>query len=253
MTSSDSDSLGFRPKKLGLLIVGLVLLYIGYVSVRNTRIDSLARAAMDGKADVSTVKKLASYGGERSADLLLVIAGGPAPEQNRLAAIHALADRKDGALVSRLSALLVPPEPLAVRQAIAQAVYSTGCAPECMKNVLYFEERMSNGARPSEDVQAEPPRTLSQPEQQLQSVLDEVLKKNKPALGVVLSQIYGLSTDFPSSFAIQTVERLDLREACPALVHTYLTANETARNSPEYQEVAQAVQILQCPMPHPSR
>ena len=251
MTSS--DSFGFRPKRLGLLIVGLVLLYIGYVSVRNTRIDSLARAAMDGKADPSTVKKLASYGGERSADLLLVIAGGPAPQQNRIAAIHALADRKDGALVSRLSALLVPPEPLAVRQAIAQAVYSTGCPPECMKNVLYFEERMANGARPSEDVQAEPPKTLSQPERELQSVLDEVLKKNKPALGIVLSQVYGLSTDFPASFAIQTVERLELKEACPALVHTYLNPNENVRNSPEYQEVAQAVQILQCPTSPASR
>jgi hypothetical protein len=92
---------------------------------------------------------------------------------------------------------------------------------------------------------------LSKPEQELQSVLDEVLKKNKPALGLVLSQVYGLSTDFPSSFAIQIIERLELKEACPALVHTYLSVNDNVRNSPEYQEVAQAVKILQCPTPPP--
>lgn len=241
-----SDSFGFRPGKLGYVAVGLVLLYLGYVSIRNTRIDALAHAAVDRRADPSIVGKLASYRGQRSADLLLLIAGGPAPQQNRIAAIHALVARKDASLVSRLSALLVPPEPLEVRQAIAHALSSTECSPECIKNVLYFEERMSNGARPAEDVQSDPPRTMSQPEQELQSLLDEVLRKNQAALEVVLAQVYGLTTDFPSSFAIQTVERLNFKEACPTLIHTYLNVNDNVRNSPEYQEVVQAVQILQC-------
>jgi len=246
---SFTDNFGFRPKKLGLIIVGLVLLYLGYTSVRNLRIDALGRAAMYGNGDPAVVNKLASYGGERSAELLLIIAGGPATEENRLAAIHALVDRKDASLVSRLSALLVPPEPLAVRQAIAQALHSTGCSPECMKNVLYYEERISEGARPAEEVQSAPPRTLSQPEQELQAMLDQVLRKNKAALGIVLGQVYGLNTNFPSSFAIQTVERLDVKEACPALIRTLLKQNEQVRNSPEYQEVAQAVHILQCVAP----
>lgn len=246
-----SDSIGFRPRKLGYIAVGLVLLYLGYSSVRNTRIDALARVAMDGNADPSLVTKLASYRGQRSADLLLVIAGGPAAESNRLAAIHALVARKDASFVARLSALLVPPEPLAVRQAIAQALTSNECSPECIKNVLYFEERMAEGARPAEDVQPDPPKSLSQQEQQLVGVLDEVLKKDKRALGIVLGQVYGLASEFPTSFAIQTVERLNLKEACPGLVHTYLSRNENVRNSPEYQEVAQAVQILQCPLPPP--
>lgn len=240
-----SDTFGFRPRRLGYVIVGLALLYLGYTSVRNLRIDALARVARD-KDDPSLVNKLASYRGERAAELLLVIAGGPAPQQNRIAAVNALVARKDVAFVSRLSGLLVPPEPLAVRQAIAQAIYNTGCSPECVKNVLYYEERISGGARPAEDVQADPPRTMSEQEQQLQSVLDQILRKNKGALGIVLGQVYGLSTNFPSSFAIQTVERLELREACPALIHTLLNQNQQVRNSPEYQEVAQAVQILQC-------
>ena len=240
-----SDSFGFRPKTLGLIIIGLVLLYLGYTSVRKLRVDALGRTAML-KSDPTLVGKLASYGGERSADLLLVVAGGPAPLPNRIAAIHALVDRKDVALVSRVSALLVPPEPLEVRQAIAQALYATGCSPECVKNVLYYEERMAEGARPAEEVHSDPPKSLSQTEQQLIGVLDEVLRKNKNSLEIVLGQVYGLNTSFPSSFAIQTVERLDVKAACPALIHTLLNQNPEVRNSPEYQEVAQAVKILQC-------
>ncbi len=244
-----SDSFGFRPRRLGYVIVGLVLLYLGFNSIRNTRIDALARAAMDKKADPAIVSKLASYRGARSADLLLLVAGASQSEPNRIAAINALVARKDASLVSRLSELLLPQEPLAVRQAVARALYTTGCASECLKNVLYFEERMANGARAAEDVQAEPSRTLSKPEQQLQSLLDQVLIKSKSALGPVLGQVYGLTTNFPSSFAIQTVERLDIKQACPALVHTYLNVNDNVRNSPEYQEVAQAVKILQCSTP----
>ncbi len=240
-----SDNFGFRPKTLGLIIVGLILAYLGYTSIRNLRIDALGRAAMADNSP-SLVNKLASYGGERSADLLLIIAGGPAPLPNRVAAIHALVDRRDAALVSRVSALLVPPEPLEIRQAIAHALFATGCSPECIKNVLYYEERMSEGARPSEAVQADPPHSLSKSEQELVGLLDEVLRKNKAALGIVLGQVYGLNTYFPASFAMQTVERLEVKDACPALIHTLLSQNQEVRNSPEYQEVAQAVKILQC-------
>jgi hypothetical protein len=244
-----SDTLAFRPRKLGYIAVGAVLLYLGYTGIRNARIDALARAAMDAKADPAIVSKLASYRGARSADLLLMVAGAAPAQQNRIAAIHALVDRKAAPLVSQLSEMLVPQESLVVRQAIARALYTSGCPPECIKNVLYFEERMTNGARPAEDVQAAPSQTMSEPEQALQSLLDEVLKRNKPALGIVLGKVYGLSTDFPSSFAIQTVERLEVKQACPALVHTYLSVNDQVRNSPEYQEVSQALKILQCSAP----
>jgi hypothetical protein len=240
-----SDNFGFRPKTLGLIVVGFVLLYLAYTSIRKLRVDALGRAAMT-VSDPSLVDKLASYGGESSADLLLVVAGGPAPLPNRISAIHALVSRKDVALVSRLSALLVPPEPLEVRQAIAQALYLTGCSPECVKNVLYYQERISEGARPAEEMQAEPPHSLSKTEQDLLAVLDQVLRKNKAALEIVLGQVYGLTTYFPSSFAIQTVERLEVKSACPALIHTLLSQNEQVHNSPEYQEVAQAVKILRC-------
>jgi len=246
---ADSDTFALRPRKLGYVVVGAVLLYLGVTGIRNARIDALGHAAMDAKADPAMVSKLASYRGARSAELLLVVATAAPAEQNRIAAIHALVDRKAAPLVSQLSEMLLPQESLAVRQAVARALYISGCSPECIKNILYFDERMAGGARPSEDVQADPPRTLSLPEQELQSLLDEVLKRNKAALGLVLGKVYGLSTEFPSSFAIQIVERLEVKEACPALVHTYLNVNDQVRNSPEYQEVSQALKILQCSAP----
>lgn len=243
---ADSDGFGFRPRKLGYVIVGFVLLYIGYNSIRTARIDALVRAAMDRTPDPAIVQKLASYRGDHAADMILLVAGAAPTQENRIAAIHALVDRKATSLIPRLSEMLVPQESFAVRMEVAQALYQAPCSTECIKNVLYFQERMSNGARPSEDLMSDPPRGLSRPEQQLQSVLDAVLKKNKPALGLVLAKVYGLTTEFPSSFAIQVIERLEIKEACPALVHTYLSVDDQVKNSPEYQEVTQAVRILDC-------
>ncbi len=245
------DSFAFRPRRLGLGIIAIGLIYLGFNTIRNTRIDALARAAMDKKADPAVVNKLASYRGSRSAELLLFVASAAPAQQNRIAAIRALVDRKAAPPVSRLSELLLPQESLAVRKEIAQALYTTGCAPECVKNVLYFEERMWHGARPAEDVQAEPSKTMSEPEKELQTSLDEVLKKNSGAVGLVLAKIYGLTSDFPSPFAVEVVQRLNLTEACPLLMHTYLSTNDQVRNSPEYQNVSEAVKMLKCPGPSP--
>lgn len=252
MSFFDAFAFG-SPKKLGLLVVVVILLVMGFNTIRNTRMDALLRAALDKKADTTIVKKLASYRGVRSAEMLFVVAAGAPTQENRIAAIQALVDKKAGPLVSRLSELLVPPESLAIRKEIATALYKAGCSPECVKNVLYFQESMWHGARPAEDVQADPPTKLSDPEKDLQGALDEVLKRNKAGVGLVLTKVYGLATDFPSPFAIETIERLDLREACPLLVHTYLSVNDQVRASPEYAYVAKAVLQLQCPAPKPPR
>lgn len=247
------DNFAFSPKKLGLVVIGVILLFMGFNAVRNTRMDALMRAALDKKADPAVVNKLASYRGTRAAELLLVIAASAPTQENRIAAIQALVDRKAGPLVWRLSEMLVPPESLAIRKQVADALYKSGCSPECVKNVLYYQEAMADGARPSEDVQADPPTKLSEPEQELRTALDEVLKKNKGSVGIVLTKVYGLATDFPSPFAVQTVQRLDLREACPLLMHTYLSVNDQVRASPEYAYVAKAILTLQCPGPRPPR
>ncbi len=240
------DDFGFKPRRLGILLIVIIMLVTAYTTWRNARIDALARSALDKKADATAVKRLAGYSGQRASELLLVVASGAPVDQNRLAAIQALVDRKDAGRVSRLSELLVPPESFAVRQGLANAIYQTGCSPECVRNILYFEDRMWRGDRPSEDTAATPPPGLSEKEKELQTALDEILRKNKPALGVMLERVYGLSGSFPSPFATEIVTRLGITEACPLLMRTYLTVHENVKASPEYKNVADAVEKLGC-------
>lgn len=240
------DDLGFRPARIGIAIILILLAGTAFTTWRNARIDALARSAMDKKGDVNTVKRLSSYSGQRSADLLGVVAAGAQVQEVRLAALHALVNRKDAARLSRLSDMMLPSESLAVRRALANAIYQTGCSVECVRNLLYFEERMWRGDRASEETAANPPAGLSEKEQELQTAIDEVLRTNKSALGVVLEKTYGLNSAFPSPFAVEVVSRLGVTEACPLLMRTYLTVHENVKASPEYKNVAGAVEKLGC-------
>jgi len=240
------DDFGFKPRRLGILIIVIIMGVTAYTTWRNARIDALAHSALEQRPDPTAVKRLAGYSGQRASELLLFVASGAPTQENRLAALQALVDRKDAVRVSRLSELLLPPENLAMRQALANAIYQTGCSPECVRNILYFEERMWRGDRPSEVIQATPPAVLSEKEQELQTALDEILRKNKPALGVVLERVYGLAGSFPSPFATDTVSRLGITEACPLLMRTYLTVHDNVKASPEYKNVAASVEKLGC-------
>src|SRR5271165_4705343 len=240
------DDFVFKPRRLGILIIVIVLLATAFTTWRNARIDALARAALDKKPDPTAVKRLAGYSGQRAGELLLVVASGAPTQENRLAALQALVDRKDAVRVSRLSDLLLPPESFAVRQGLANAIYQTGCTPECVRNILYFEERMWRGDRMSEETTANPPAGLSENELELRTALDEILRKNKPALGVMLERSYGLAGSFPSPFATETVARLGITEACPLLMRVYLTVQENVGAWPEYKNVAGAVEKLGC-------
>jgi len=240
------DDFGFKPMRLGIAVIVIIMAVTAYNTWRNARMDALAHAAVDKKPDTTAVKRLAGYSGQRASELLLVVASGAQTQENRLAALQALVARKDAARVSRLSELLLPPESFAVRQAIANAIYQTGCTPECVRNILYFQERMWRGDRPSEETRPDPPAGLSEKELELQTALDEILRKNKQALGIMLERSYGLAGSFPSPFAIDTITRLGITEACPLLMRTYLTVHENVKASPEYKNVADAVEKLGC-------
>ena len=248
------DDFGFKPMRLGIAVIVIIMAVTAYNTWRNARMDALAHAAVDKKPDTTAVKRLAGYSGQRASELLLVVASGAQTQENRLAALQALAARKDAARVSRLSELLLPPESFAMRQAIANAIYQTGCTPECVRNILYFQERMWRGDRPAEEIRPDPPAGLSEKELELQTALDEILRKNKQALGIMLERSYGIAGSFPSPFAIDTINRLGITEACPLLMRTYLTVHENVKASPEYKNVADAVEKLGCKSrPVPSR
>jgi len=248
------DDFGFKPMRLGIAVIVIIMAVTAYNTWRNARMDALAHAAVDKKPDTTAVKRLAGYSGQRASELLLVVASGAQTQENRLAALQALVARKDAARVSRLSELLLPPESFAMRQAIANAIYQTGCTPECVRNILYFQERMWRGDRPAEEIRPDPPAGLSEKELELQTALDEILRKNKQALGIMLERSYGIAGSFPSPFAIDTINRLGITEACPLLMRTYLTVHENVKASPEYKNVADAVEKLGCKSrPVPSR
>src|SRR5208283_4091469 len=173
------DNYVFRPTRTGILIVVIILAAIAFTTWRNARINALAQSALDKKADVNAVKRLASYSGQHSSEMLVLVASGAQTQQNRLAAMQALVDRKDAAQASRLAELMLPTESLAIRQAIANVIYQTGCSLECVRNLLYFEERMWRGDRPVEETAANPPSGLSEKERDLRTSLDEILRKNK--------------------------------------------------------------------------
>jgi hypothetical protein len=248
------DDFGFKPMRLGIAVIVIIMAVTAYNTWRNARMDALAHAAVDKKPDTTAVKRLAGYSGQRAGELLLVVASGAQTQENRLAALQALVARKDAVRVSRLSELLLPPESFAMRQAIANAIYQTGCTPECVRNILYFQERMWRGDRPAEEIRPDPPAGLSEKELELQTALDEILRKNKQALGIMLERSYGIAGSFPSPFAIDTINRLGITEACPLLMRTYLTVHENVKASPEYKNVADAVEKLGCKSrPVPSR
>jgi len=248
------DDFGFKPMRLGIAVIVIIMAVTAYNTWRNARMDALAHAAVDKKPDTTAVKRLAGYSGQRASELLLVVASGAQTQENRLAALQALVARKDAVRVSRLSELLLPPESFAMRQAIANAIYQTGCTPECVRNILYFQERMWRGDRPAEEIRPDPPAGLSEKELELQTALDEILRKNKQALGIMLERSYGIAGSFPSPFAIDTINRLGITEACPLLMRTYLTVHENVKASPEYKNVADAVEKLGCKSrPVPSR
>jgi hypothetical protein len=240
------DDLGFRPARIGIAVVLILLAATAFNTWRNARMSALAQSVMGTKADISAVTRLASYRGQQSAELLGVVVVGSQNQGNRLAALQALVDRKDVARISRLSELMLPTETLPLRQALANAIYQVGCSSECLRNILYFEERMWRGDRPSEEVSANPPSQRSEKESELQTALDEILRKNKAALGPVLEKFYGLTPPFPNPFAVETVTRLGITEACPTLMRTYLTVSENVKASPEYKNVVEAVDKLGC-------
>ncbi len=131
---------------------------------------------------------------------------------------------------------MLPSESLPMRQALANAIYQTGCSVDCVRNVLYFEERMWRGDRPAEETAPIPEPGLSEKEKELQTSLDETLRKHKPELGVVLEKVYGLNTSFPSPFAVEVVTRLGVTEACPLLMRTYLTVQRERESIAGIQE-----------------
>ncbi len=240
------DDFGFKPMRLGILIIVIIMAVTAYTTWRNARIDALAHAALEKKPDATAVKRLAGYSGQRASELLLVVASGAPTQENRLAALQALVDRKDAVRVSRLSELLLPPESFAMRQALANAIYQTGCSPECVRNILYFEERMWRGDRPSEETGRIRRRACRKKNRSYRRRWMKSCARTSRHWASCWRRVYGLAGVVSQSVCDGDVTRLGITEACPLLMRTYLTVHENVKASPEYKNVADAVEKLGC-------
>lgn len=242
-----------------LILVGLFF----FDKYRSSTMDRLyAEAAgypgffASSSQSVSAVHDLADYRGPYSTDLLLALASQDSPlvPEVQLEAIGALKTRHEPRLVPILTGLLQPHEDLSSRQAAADALESLQCKGNCVYPILHYLERVWRGELNDEDRWIFPEgsnRTNSKTksaQKELYASLDGLLQREREETVTVLVRVYGLESSAPSPFALTTVTRLGLSEACPML----LKAREQLKDlSPEnYQapreELQSAIEGLKC-------
>ena len=128
------------------------------------------------------------------------------------------------------------------------------CSDECIRSILHYLERISNGEPNEEDRTIFPPGSESwkadqdKEEQTLYNDLQDVLKKEREGTLSNLSSIYGLGSDNPSSFALNLVSRTQFQQACPLLLQSKQALGQ--RSADAYRgpilEVQRVIATLHC-------
>lgn len=247
-------------KVLGAVLLGVWLVLLVFNSQRQRNLDELFRQALGytpaGSEDtITAVRKLASYEGASSTSMLLEIALGDHPTvwpQTRAEAIVALGHRGDPRVATAMATHLQLHEPLATRKALASALRETKCEEDCIQAVLHYLERVFRGEATYDDRFVPPNMDFKQfiEREQAQVVEDlhRVLTKNPESTLLKLRDTYGLGSENPSSFGLNVIAQLDLRNACPTLLRSFekMTSSPLPGYDPPLQEVRQAMGRLGC-------
>jgi len=205
---------------------------IAFLFWRHQQIIGFYRTAMwGGTAEAkSAVARLAGFRGEDATELLLRIAS---PRQRfldnrQVLAVQLLAKRGRPEIAVRLAESLKPQAPYSLRMAVATALAQIECNEQCTQYVLHYLYRRFQ---------------LKQDEDQLAATLNTSLLVNRRWTVVVLTEVYGLGSEYPSPFSLHVVESLKLREACSALRDSSAkTFDVSLRGS-----IQSLVQKLECP------
>ncbi len=248
------------PRVVGAAVIVAGLLVAGFISYRSASMDRLFRQAMGyepvgSEKATAAVRKLADYKGGRSSELLLEIALIDSPivwPQARDEAIKALSRRGDSRVSAALADRLQPHQPIATRAALSRALVEMKCGEPCISSILHYLERLAHGEPNFED-RLEPPnsefkKSLESEQSEVIHNLHKVLLKEHSETVRKLIEIYGLGTENPSTFALDLVSYLDLRDACPILLQTL----ERLRQSPipgynaPLAEIRKATEQLDC-------
>jgi hypothetical protein len=241
------------------ITLGVISAIASYRNRDNRAMDKLYREAarqepVSTAQSLDAVKKLASYGGSRSTELLIRIAtesGGFADEEVKREAISSLVDRRDSSVGIIFANALQPHEDFENRELAAEALQKVPCSLDCIASILHYLERIFAGEVNVEDGLAVPDdvrRSFQSDEHKLYEILYGVLKQHPTETAESLIRVYGLGSNSPSKFAIDLAVRIHLQEACPALLGTdrsYRQSPELFRNAPR-QEVQSAINSLNC-------
>lgn len=222
---------------MGSVMVAIVIIACSFYVYRERRIDHLYaeaagippffRGTMQAQA---AVRDLGTYGGQRTTAMLLNIALGRTPfrwPETEREAINALADRKEPRLSEAVAILLQPQQTLPIRQAAAAALEKLPCGADCVRSILHYLERISQGEPNYEDRSTFPPgldegvkADDKKEQEELYQRLYAVLRHESQPTLVTLAQVYGLGTDAPSKFALSLLSQMRFRDACPALLQS---------------------------------
>jgi hypothetical protein len=210
---------------------------------------------LQGSGQQSTaIADLGKESGEQSTDMLLQIAlarGGFAMPQQQEQAVRALAGRKDPKIGPLLATLLQPYEGLGIRMATAETLKQVPCSAECVASVLHYLERIYRGEPNSEDDLPPWPEVaakLKAERQQFYLDLDTVLEDEKDNTLAVLTNVYGLGSEDPSSFGLDLASRIQLSEACPLLLQSQqqLKTSRTEAYKKTSRLTASTIKSLKC-------
>ncbi len=249
--------------KLLVVCAVVAIAVLGLLSYRKQAMDRLyAEAAghpqfyRGSQESQDAVKKLATYRGQRTTDLLLALAlqNNPLAPEAQTEAIRALREREDPRIAAALANLLQPHEGLNARQAVAVALKDLPCKGECILSIFHYLERIWRGDSNHEDRWVDSAEmtngtaSLKKDQQSLYSALHAVLRRERMETLGGLIKVHGVGSSDPSPFALDLLPRLQLHEACPYL----LQSDRQIKNlSPEFynaprQELQAAITSLKC-------
>lgn len=239
---------------VGILL--LILISCGHSKADGTpnndaRVRELYLRAVSGLPDPQTVHMIATSQSTDTVKYLTLVASTlQADSGNRLAAIDELGRIGSPEAGEGLARLLAPHYGVAMRLRATQALSKSQCMDQCIEAILFYLYRLSVGDTAMRDqaLEESAQRGIDDKQKEVLSSIDTLLVQHKKDVIAVLSSKYGLGTDEPSPFSLETVGRLRLQEACDALFKSQeyqQTLSKYTKSSPDHTTAA--VKQIGCP------
>lgn len=213
-------------------------------------LSQLAGIAMSGMSNTDVVHQIAVKGKGEAVGYLARIAISPiAARENRITAIDELVRIGNPDAVAGVADVLAPHDPIDVREHAAKALVNSNCTERCLKAVLTYLYRVSSGETSLRE-QSKLASVRTEFVRQQQGIVDtlrEVLCKHERETITILVTMYGLGTEEPSRFAVDTVGQLQLRQACDLLIQSedyQQKLSKIAQSNPS--RTAEVIRELKC-------